>query len=196
MNFSVVKTFLPFFFICQLSFIQSSSVPEYSFNYASKNNIDLSPKEVTIRFLKWYKMNLEKVNKFPILIKDSTDNYMVNTKACGNYLKILNSSKCLSPRYIAYWRSYLEDRATDLQNNPVKSDIPEGFDLDFVLITQEPELILDHISEARFTTYSQDKNLARIGISWPKKADMDYTIELSKNKSGWQIDFISAPNFD
>lgn len=196
MNIRIVNTFLLCLFLSHISVTGPAPVSKFSERCALQNNIELSPKDVIIQFLKWYKVNLQKVNKLPILTKDSVNNFMVNTKACDTYLNLLNSSKCLSPRYIAYWRSYFNDQATGLQSNPVNSDIPEGFDLDFVLITQEPELVLNHISEARFNTHSLNKNMARIGISWPKQTGMDYIIELSKNKFGWQIDFISTPNFD
>ncbi|MEO5943494.1 MAG: hypothetical protein ABIP30_03595 [Ferruginibacter sp.] len=189
-----IPTFLLCVFLLQFAVTKSTPVSGYSGSFASQNNIQPSPKEMIIRFLKWYKTNLQKANKFPILVKDSADNFMVNTNASDNYLKLLNSSKCLSPRYIAYWRSYFDDQAIGLQSNPVQSGTPAGFDLDFVLVTRQPELILDHVNEARFDTYSLSKNMARIGVSWPKQPGLEYIIELTKNKSGWQIDFISSPN--
>lgn len=195
MKLSIAKTLLLCFFLFHFFYAKSAPIPKYKTSYASRSNHTQSPKEVIIQFLKWYKSNIEKVNKFPILIKDSADNFMINTTACNNYLKVLNSSKCLSPRYIAYWRSFFNDKATGLQSNPVQSDIPEGFDLDFVLSTQEPELILYHISQTKFETHSLTNTSAVIGLSWPLEDGMQYNVEMHKNKQGWQIDYIATTNF-
>ena len=121
---------------------------------------------------------------------------MVDKTACAKYLQFLKSSKYLSSQYIAVWQTFFDDKATGLQTNPLQSDIPEGFDLDFVLITQEPALVLDHISQAKFKTLSRNATDAVIGVSWPQKDGMQYKIEMHKNKEGWQIDYIATPNFD
>ena len=177
-----------------MSSAKSAPVLRDATSDTSQNNHIQSPKEVIIQFLKWYKINIEKVNKFPILIKDSADNFMINKTACNNYLMVLKSSKYLSPRYIAYWRSFFKDKAIGLQSNPIQSDIPEGFDLDFVLSTQEPELVLYHISQTKFKTQSLTDTFAVIGLSWPLEDGMQYNVELHKNKQGWQIDHIATTN--
>lgn len=194
MKFSILKVAILCFLLFQVSIIKAAPFPKKTGSYASQNN-ELSPKQVIIQFLKWYKINIEKINKFPILIKDSADNFMINKPACNNYLKVLNSSKCLSPRYIAYWRSFFDDKAIGLQSNPVQTDIPEGFDVDFVLSTQEPELILYHISQTKFKTQSLTDTFAVIGLSWPVEDGMQYSVEMHKTKQGWQIDHIATTNF-
>ncbi len=194
MKLRIIKTLLLCLFLFHFSCATFASIPKDTCSYVSQSSQVQSPKEVIIQFLKWYKINIEKINKFPILIKDSADNFMINKTACNNYLKFLNSSKCLSPRYIAYWRSFFDDKATGLQSNPVQSDIPEGFDIDFVLSTQEPELILYHISQTIFKPQSITDTFAVIGLSWPVEDGMQYNVEMHKNKQGWQIDHIATIN--
>lgn len=89
-------------------------------------------------------------------------------------------------------RTFLTKQAENLKKNPNQSDIPEGFDLDFVLATQEPELILYHINQTIFKTYSLTETAAVIGLSWPVEDGMKYKVSMHKNKQGWQIDSIAT----
>jgi hypothetical protein len=156
----------------------------------------LPAQQVIIQFLKWYKTNMNKANNFPILIKDSAGNFMVNKTACTGYLNFLKSSQCISQKYIEHWKIYFDDKATELKDHPLQSDVPEGFDFDFVLITQEPELVLNQIDRVKFKTISINASVALIGLKWPGKNSMEYEFEMYKTKAGWQIAYISTPNFD
>lgn len=175
------------------------------FNYTVANNHvemilvseDPVPVQKTIiKFLKWYNANLNKANSFPLLIKDSAGNFMVNKPACTDYLNFLKSSNCISQKYIDHWKIYFEDKATELKDHPSQSDIPEGFDFDFVLITQEPELVLNQIERIKFKTVSMNASVAMIGLKWPGNNYMEYEFEMYKTKAGWEIGYISTPNFD
>ncbi|MEO7522697.1 MAG: hypothetical protein ABIT58_01310 [Ferruginibacter sp.] len=153
-------------------------------------------KQVIIHFLKWYEANLSKANNFPFLAKDSADNFIVDKSACNNYLDFLKTSKCISQKYIEYWKVYFDDKASELRDHPLQSGMPEGFDFDFVLITQEPELVLNQIDKVKFTTISMNNSVALIGLKWPGKNAAAYEFEMYKTKAGWQIGYISSPNFD
>ena len=159
-------------------------------------NDPLPAQKVITKFLQWYKINLHKANSFPLLKKDSVGNYMVNKKAVSDYLNFLKSSKFISGKYIEHWQTYFDDKAAELKNQPMQSDMPEGFDLDFILITQEPELVLNQITRAKYKTISANNSVALIGVSWPGKDLMKYEFEMYKTKNGWQIGYISTPNFD
>ena len=101
-----------------------------------------------------------------------------------------------SQKYIDYWQVYFADKATELRDHPGQSDMPEGFDFDFVLISQEPELVLNQIGRIKFKNISMNASVAMIGLKWPGKNSMEYEFEMYKTKSGWQIGYISTPNFD
>ncbi|MEO6915070.1 MAG: hypothetical protein ABI151_04950 [Chitinophagaceae bacterium] len=196
MKFWIIKTLLVYICLFHLSFLQSAPLAKATGHPAMLKTAAASPKEVIIQFLKWYKINLTKANSFQFVKKDSAGNFMVNKPAYTRYLTFLRTSKCLSPRYIAYWQSFFDDKAIGLQSNPVQSDIPDGFDFDLVLITQEPELILYHIGQTKFKTISLSDTHAVIGLSWPLEHGMQYNIEMHKGKLGWQIEYIATPNFD
>jgi hypothetical protein len=159
-------------------------------------NDSVNIKANIVAFLRWYKTNLNKAASFPLLSKDSQDYFMVNRKACTAYLAFLKSSKYISTKYIGYWQRYFDDKAADLKKEKIRSDVPEGFDMDFVLITQEPELILDAIDSLKLTVVSMNRTMAVIGVILPSDTTVDYEFEMAKTKQGWQINYISTQNFD
>jgi len=155
-----------------------------------------SPQKIIVQFLYWYKINYKKAGSFPFLIKDSSGNFMVNQFACKNYLNFIKSSKCISSKYIGYWQTFFNDKSAELKTNPTQSDIPEGFDVDLVLITQEPEIILNKIANLKFTIVSMNEKVALIGVRLPSDKSVQYEIEMYKSSGGWQIAYISTPNYD
>lgn len=191
-----IKISILCFFLLQFSLIKADSLPKDTAKSTSQANQLLSPKQVIIKFLQWYKINMNTANSFPVLIKDSADNFMIDNNACAKYLNFLRRSKCLSRQYIAYRLSFFNDQAIGLKSNPVQTDIPDGFDMDFVLLTQEPELVLDHIGQAKFRTLWLTSTMAVIGLSWPQEDGMQYQIQMQKNREGWQINYIGTPNAD
>ena len=184
--------------ICFCSYLPITAVPvvDKKTKYFLEKPDAISAQKVIIKFLQWYKANLNKANSFPILIKDRNDYYMINKKAVTDYLNYMKSSKCISPTYVEHWQNFFDSRAIQLKKNKLKSDIPEGFDYDFVLITQEPDLVLNQISRAKFKTVSAIPSACLIDISWPVKDLMKYKFEMNYGKDGWQISYISTLNFD
>lgn len=154
------------------------------------------PQQAIVQFLKWYKINLNKANNFPILVKDSADNYMVNKVASSGYLNFLKSSQYISQKYIGHWKVFFDDKASELRDHPNQSDIPEGFDMDFVLITQEPDIILNKIANLKFKIISMNEKVALVGVRLPSDKSVQYEFEMYKTKAGWQIGYISTPNYD
>ena len=159
-------------------------------------NDPVPAQQVIIQFLKWYKTNLNKANNFPILVKDSADNFMVNKAASTSYLNFLKSSQCISQKYIEYWKVFFDDKASELRDHPIQSDIPEGFDMDFVLITQEPDIVLNKIANLKFKIVSMNEKVALIAVRLPSDESVQYEFEMYKSKAGWQIVYISTPNYD
>lgn len=189
-----------FMLFCILCFCCATgkAVPDYKnyHDHGVQNADPLPVQKVILKFLQWYKINLHKANSFSILVKDSSGYFMVNKKAVTNYLNFLKSSKCISDKYIAHWQIFFYDKAVQLKKDKIQSDIPEDFDFDFVLMTQEPDEILNQISHAKIKTISANNSVALIGVSLPGKDSLKYEFEMYKTKNGWQIGYISSPNFD
>ncbi|MES1181996.1 MAG: hypothetical protein ABUL44_04285 [Flavobacterium sp.] len=185
--------------LCSYAFHMAPVTKEISSTNNKTNilaNDSLEANQRIISFLQWYKINLNKANNFPLLGKDSKGYYIVNKKACADYLDYLESSRSISTTYIGYWKRFFDDKAITLQKDKIKTDVPEGFDMDFVLITQEPEIILNNIDSLQFTTVSLNSTMALIGVNLPSDDSVQYEFEMRKNAGIWQIDYISTPNYD
>jgi len=176
--------------------LEACPITKKQTRYVLEDSDSISAQKVIIKFLQWYKLNINEANSFPILIKDSENNYMVNPKAVIDYLNFIESSNCISPKYIMLWQNFFDNKAVLLKKDKIQSDIPEDFDFDFVLITQEPDLILNQLSDTRFKVISKDKKVALISMFFPEKEMMTYEFEMSKTNGSWQIDYISTSNFD
>ncbi len=147
-------------------------------------------------FLTWYKANYKQATSFPFLQKDKSGNPVVNDAACKAYLDYLSSSKLLSAKYREYWQQFFNDKKIELATNPIGTDVPEGFDMDLVLITQEPERVLERIDSIQYHIVSMNDSVALVGLKWPAHKDMQYEFEMAKGKAGWLINYISTPNYD
>ena len=131
-----------------------------------------------------------------MLVKDSKGFYMLNKKASMGYLNFLKTSNLVSAKYIVYWKKYFDDKAIMLKKEKIKSDIPEGFDFDFVLITQEPEIILNRIDSLQLNTLSITDSKAVIGVKLLSDLSVDYEFEMDKTSQGWQVSYIATQNYD
>ena len=147
-------------------------------------------------FLRWYKANYKKANSFPLLAKDAAGNFLVDKAAYTDYLNFLNSSNLVSSRFIGYWKTFFIDKEAELRKNKIKSDIPDGFDFDLILITQEPELILSKIDSIHFNIASMNDSVALVGLTLPSDSLISYEVEMYKKNNNWQVGYISTPNYD
>lgn len=147
-------------------------------------------------FLRWYKTNMQKVNRFTLLPKNKKGYYVVDEKACAGYLAFLKSSGFVAPKYIGYWQRYFHDKAVSIAKEKLRSDIPEGFDMDLVLLTQEPDLVVKEIDKLQFTVVSINKEAAVMGMKVPADSSIQYEFEMYKRGKAWQIGYISTPNYD
>lgn len=147
-------------------------------------------------FLRWYKANYNKATAFPILTKDSVGNFMVSKTGYTGFLHFLSSSRLIAPQYIGLWQTYFKDKETELTQNPSKTETPEGFDFDFVLITAQPQILLNKIDSIRYEITSMSDSAALVGVRWPDGSLAEYEFEMFKGNEGWQIGYISTPNYD
>ncbi|MEO6000995.1 MAG: hypothetical protein ABIN89_29380 [Chitinophagaceae bacterium] len=147
-------------------------------------------------FLIWYKLHYKTLIAFPILGKNSLGNFMVNKTAYTGFLNFLTRSNFIAPQYIGLWRIFFEDKEAELKQNPLRTGIPEGFDFDFVLITAQPQILLNKIDSIQYNITSMSDSAALVGVKWPDTNLAEYEFEMFKSKEGWQIGYISTPNFD
>lgn len=131
-----------------------------------------------IGFLKWHKvyhLNDPEPKRYD-LIKDlavskKLKKQRVDKVGVERYLNFFRSSGFLSDIYINNLRGYFYGIDKSLLKNPV-IDIEsivkiDGLDLDFILQTFEPELILDHIDDGKLEELLilENKAIAKFNIS-------------------------------
>jgi len=193
----MIKLILPFVILCSYAYQYTPAARQMA-AATTKTNENESTKVIKsiTGFLNWYNAQLHKANSFPFLAKDGNGFYVIDKKACSNYLAFLRSSKYISQNYIDAWQVFFDDKATLLKEQKMKDDIPEDFDMDFILMTQEPEVVLNNISKLKFKVVTMNSKTALIDVKLPADSTVDYKFEMINGKGGWQIEYISTANYD
>ena len=143
-------------------------------------------------FLKWYKNNYEKANNFGFTYQDKQGNYQVSVAQGEEYLNFLKRSGYISDKYVELWFQYFKDKAKYLEENLQTEGPPEGFEFDLVLITQEPEILLNEIHNLQFAVGENNGTKALLQMA----GDWGYEIEMVKENDKWLIEYISTLNYD
>jgi hypothetical protein len=140
-----------------------------------------------IGFLKWYKVNINKAASFPLLSEDREGYIRVNMGACSDYLNFIKSSNYAGESYMLYWQKYFDDQAEKVKKDQIKSDVPEGFDFDFVLYTQEPELILENIEKLQYEVTQLTDLQGSVSVKLNLDRLYQYRFDMEKSKGTWKI---------
>ena len=202
MKFSAFTSFVTIFLVAYVLFLSSAfrsrTAPQEKQSPATVKTIKQGSAAVKNArdFFYWYRDNLVKANSFPLLAKDPNGYYRLDTLACNNYLAFLKSSELLSNEYFHYQRVFFADAAGRITADTLKDQIPEGFDMDFVLLTQEPDLLLNKIDSLHFKVLSMNETVSLIRVTLPSDPSVDYELEMYKNRYSWRIGYISTPNYD
>jgi hypothetical protein len=157
------------------------------------------PDTVVLNFLVWYRDNYEKTHPFYIVTEkndssiihgkwgDSTTYYSVNFKGTEMFLQFLNSSRCLSPKYLENKRTSFKERAAELAEYKQWDGPPDGFSAEEIFYLNDLEEYFPKISKAKIT------DLIIKGDSASCKVDIfeGFRFKLSKYNNGkWLIDEI------
>jgi len=105
-------------------------------------------------FLKWYKTNYERISKLQdetvaLVGKGTASQYRVNFKNVEKYINALRASGYFSELFFQHKRQYFKKADEKLLKTKQNDGPPEGFEYDFILFTQEPEIILDNIDSLK-----------------------------------------------
>ncbi|MBI2416497.1 MAG: hypothetical protein HYV28_01040 [Ignavibacteriales bacterium] len=192
----ILKIFIISFFLtcCVNTITCGNSVIKYE---NLTQNIDpTQAAEITaLDFMKWYKKNydsiiaIEMVNNLPNTKNyDSTKFYSVNFAGTEKYLNYLKSSGYVSDKYLDYWRANFKKSENNFKKHPVNDGIVEGFEYDFVLLTQEIEDALRMIETAKVVKGKIQNGKAEVHLKLDKS--WIYNYKLSFNGKKWLIDSI------
>ncbi len=155
-------------------------------------SFDKQPAKTIMDFLKWYRdhMNIQTglVNNSNGDTHDSTKFYTVNFEATENYLSVLKSTEFISDRYVEKWRGYFKKCDKDFRDNPTNDGPPDGFEYDFIMLSQEYDEDLENLEKSKIVSQSELANNATIRIHFPNGNKLIYI--LSKYEGHWRIDDI------
>jgi hypothetical protein len=171
-----------------------------SFEYAQTDMHTMPPDSVVLKFLNWYKINFKKSDTFYFVSDkndsshiingrwgDSTIFYSVNFKGTEKFLKFLNSSNCLSNKYIENKRVSFKERSIKLDKQKQWDYPPYGFSADEVFFSNMIESLVPSLEKAKIETINSDKNFIKLKFN---TSDYPAVFSLSKYDNKWLIDDI------
>jgi hypothetical protein len=167
-------------------------------NVAETKNADtVSAKPIQKRvvdFLKWYRNNFDTVNSYATVNNfppsDSTKYYSVNFEETNKYLQALKKSGFVSSQYLETWQRYFETCDEKFKEIHQNDGPPEGFEYDFVTLSQEYQDILadiDHVKILHADSITDTSNAANIDI---ELYGYHYEYKLIREQHVWLINEI------
>jgi len=160
------------------------------------NDTSHKASETVIIFLQWYRKNYETIGKIKLVNNlpndedyDSTKHYSVNRDGIDKYLDCMKSSGYLSSKYIDYWKEKFIKGEEYLEKEPMIDEMPpNGFDYDFVLLTQEMDYVFKMLDKAKIKYENIIDNAAEVHLAINEKWIYDYRLSYDGKK--WLIDSI------
>ena len=147
-----------------------------------------APKKVVLDFLKWYKENRERLDKFDLVSGkpgDSTKAYRVDFNETEKYLAELKKSGFVSDKYIDSFRQYFITADANLEKYPQYDGPAEGFGYDLVLKAHDYGEILDHIRKMKFVTKPVNADSSKVYVRLP---NVVMVMILSRSGNSWLLD--------
>jgi hypothetical protein len=126
------------------------------------NHTSLDCTNTIMAFLKWYKMNYEKVNSMQnavVSLKGDSANaqYRVDFDAAEKYLAKLRASGFFSDQFLQKTLQYFKRADENLVRTRQNEGPPEGFEFDLLLLTQESESLLAHYESSKIATIAPNQ---------------------------------------
>ena len=167
--------------------LSRESIEHHTFQ---KEGTEQSPISTIKAFLDWYGKNYKSLYRFNVTYTDTLGNYRVNIPDCTRYFNSLTTSGFISQEYVRLWSDYCVSQDQKFVITPQNEGPPEGFDIDLVLLTQEPEEVTKQYNNFSYVISKTDASTSTILVDtrWP---DWVYVFELSKINERWYIDYIS-----
>ena len=185
-----------FFCLITMPFTSSIAQNKKSNTTTPKSTtVGLTPITIVQNFLGWYKDHYRRLYKYKMTYIDTAGNYRVNIKDCNAYFNEILASGYVSQEYRRLWSDYCTSQDEKFIISPQNEGPPEGFDMDLVLHTQEPDEVTQNYKNFKYKVDKINASNAVILVdtNWP---DWVYVFELSKTKDRWCIDYISIKEPD
>ena len=145
------------------------------------------PLQTVKDFLKWYGVHYKEATSFGLVNQGDGVYYSVNFGETEKFLAYMKSSGFVSDEYLNNFRTYFKEAEEVFKKDSINEGPPPGFDFDIVLQTQEPELVIEKGNNPILISSQVHDEEATLNLD----VGMKLTFTLTKDKSGWKIDWIS-----
>lgn len=134
-------------------------------------------------FLQWYGDHYNEVNSFKLVNQGDGSPYSVNFEETEKFLSFLSSSGFVSETYLKSQRTYFKEVGLAYEQNPINEGPPPGFDLDIVLLTQEPERVIEKGKNPVVVSSKIEGDFVTLNLD----LEMRLQFKLSKINGSWKI---------
>lgn len=157
------------------------------------------PAQAVRTFLGWYAARMDSPALYEEFVKHEngvdTLNYYVDSQATETWLTKLQATGMFSDAFLQGWRQHFREAAQELKRHPLNDGPPPGFDYDFFMLSQEPNLIATDLQAGSFQTVNTGAGRARVLARGRKHeeghyAGLDFVLSRTPDQR-WQIDSIS-----
>lgn len=125
-------------------------------------------------------------------IFDSSKFYSINFKATEKYLNGLKQSGFVSEDFLNNWRQYFKQAEEQFKTNPQNDGPPEGFEYDFVLLSQEIDDDLTNTNKAKVLSNSTQDTSATVVLQLASGQKLRYY--LTNDRNSWLINKVEKVN--
>jgi len=154
-----------------------------------------SPTQTVREYLRWYSAHAEKLPTNFIRTVNA-GHYAVDFQATENWLAAVRHSNLLSDTFLQHWRSYFRQYADTLRLHRQDDGPANGFEYNFLMLSQEPDARAAELRAGTFTIKMADTTHAVVVALGPQHEGWreGLTFTMSRANTGkWLIDEIKVP---
>jgi hypothetical protein len=153
---------------------------------------ELKPAKTASSFLKWYKENMERLNKIPMVLNYASGTssngkpYLVDFKGTEKWLTEIKKSTFIGPKFIEKWRKYFVKCDENFKASPQKEGPPAGFEFDFIMLSQDFDEALNNLDKVEVVSeYIRSNNTASVKLKFTDASAINF--EFGKENNKWMI---------
>jgi len=124
---------------------------------------------------------------------DSMESFVADYQAMEQWLTMVRRSNKVSLNYLNHWRTHFHRYADTLRLHP-QGGPPEGFNYDFIMLSQEPDTDAADLQAGTFTVERQQANRVLVQARGPRhngwQVGLDFVL-IRTPENHWLIDSIS-----
>jgi hypothetical protein len=137
-------------------------------------------------YFRWYDANMNRLAQINMVRQQEGTPYSVDSAGCERFLDELRKSGLVTEGYLNRFRADFQRYQKQFEMEPQTEGPPMGFDFDPVMKSQEPDVDLDSIPNARILSshVTNDTGFVDMALYY------EFEVALLKEKDGWKVERI------